>query len=671
MSSASHHQSRCAPPPPWRSRSSRYILIDVKPLGERLLILLLEEMPTTAFERAMQDSLEETREEEESAAARRQVNLGLQLRSLLDRYKHRAAELTALYDTAGDLSSLRDVENVLQAIIRRGRQLLGTDVAYLMLLDEDRVDAYMRVTEGTVTSDFINIRLPLGVGLGGLVAETAAPHWTANYLDDHSYLHAIDETVESEGLLAILGVPLKIGRRVIGVLFAADRRPRSFAPEEVSLLSSLAAHAAIALENASLFQDAQAGLRRLTSVMTVIEQHNAALERASDMHERLTSLVVAGGADSDIAGVVVGLLGGALLMLNADGKLVASAGTRPGSDWAGAASTGPGNPEAVPTVERLIEMAAASRRLVSAAVKGAMCHVAPVIAGADFLGSLVFVGPQLGDADTRALERAATVTALLRLNQRARDEAENRVRGELLAELLTANVRDEPALQRRAALVGVDLTRPMTIVVAVPDANANPGRVRAEAAALARSEHGLVIAQADGVVLLVPGSDAREVARSVAGRLGQASGSGVTAGAVGPLSDLALVADSERQASRCARALCLLGREGQGATPDELGFYGLLLSESAQYQVSSFVEAALGRLEHYDNERGTALLNSVAQFFEHDGNVNQAAQALFVHPNTLYQRLDRIDRILGSQWRTGDQALEIRLALRLRKLKED
>lgn len=158
---------------------------DQHELGERLLSLLLKELGPDEFEHRLEEAV---RQIADVPAARRQLHSAREVRALLDHYRRRAGELSVLYDTAGDLSSVRDLETVLQSIIRRGRQLLGTDVAYLMLIDEHRSDTYMRVTEGTLTSDFMNICLALGTGLGGLVAQTAVPQWTGNYLEDRRYL---------------------------------------------------------------------------------------------------------------------------------------------------------------------------------------------------------------------------------------------------------------------------------------------------------------------------------------------------------------------------------------------------------------------------------------------------------------------------------------------------
>ncbi len=76
------------------------------------------------------------------------------------------------------------------------------------------------------------------------------------------------------------------------MLFAADRSPRAFAPEEVALLSSLAAHAAIALDTARALDDTRAALAELGRANEVVRAHAAAVQRAEEAHDRLTDLVL-------------------------------------------------------------------------------------------------------------------------------------------------------------------------------------------------------------------------------------------------------------------------------------------------------------------------------------------------------------------------------------------
>jgi GAF domain-containing protein len=633
-----------------------------------LLSLLLDELPLDEFERELRirnqvADVRQCRSTEDAV----QIAEARALRKLLDGYQRRSAELAALYDTAGDLSSLRDIEMVLEAIVRRARQLLGTDVAYLMLTDERRGDTYMRVTSGTVTSSFATIRLDLGIGLGGVVAETGLPHWTANYLEDERYLHAIDAIVEDERLLAILGVPLKIGANVTGVLFAADRRPRPFEQAEISLLLFLAAHAAIAIENASRFQETRSSLAKLTEAMSTIEWQNHELQRAADMHERLMELVLAGGSHLDIARTVADVLGGTLFVLDADTGVLATSGQPVEAPWS---ALQPGSHASVvgpPGLSELLESAAESRRSAVANIEGLNCHVAPVLAGDFAFGSLLLVDASLSGASSRSLERAATVTALLSLNQRTRDDVENRLRGGLLAELLSVSSPDVDALTRRASLIGVDLAASLSVVVVVPADSSDLARTEAAAVVFAKSVHGLATTQAGRIVLLLPGGAPEDLAVSVAhfltGRQLEA-----TVGADGPIATLDEIAVREGQATRCAKTLGVLGRTGEGATAKQLGPYGLLLSEASQPQVRSFVELTLGPVERYDADRNSALTETMERYFDADCNVAQAAQSLFVHPNTLYQRLDRLDKILGADWRAGERAVEMRLALRLRRL---
>ena len=121
----------------------------------RLLGLLAEEAPLEDFHAVLADSAL-TSDHDGSSELRDALRSALTVRSLLANRRRREQELSALYETAGDLSSLRDLEAVLQAIVRRARQLLDTDTAYLMLHDEARHLTYMRVTNGIRTSALKN-----------------------------------------------------------------------------------------------------------------------------------------------------------------------------------------------------------------------------------------------------------------------------------------------------------------------------------------------------------------------------------------------------------------------------------------------------------------------------------------------------------------------------------
>ncbi|WP_182883365.1 helix-turn-helix domain-containing protein [Microbispora sp. H10949] len=581
----------------------------------------------------------------------------LKVRAMLRRRARREAELSALFDTAGDLAGLRDLDAVLEAIVHRARQLLGTDIAYMTLNDPERGDTYMRVTDGSISADFRRLRLAMGAGLGGLVAQTGTPYNTADYFADPRFRHTttIDGAVQEEGLVAILGVPLRLGPQVIGVLFAANRSARPFAQEEVALLCSLAAHAAVAIDTARLLQETRAALAELSGANAVISAHSQAIERAADAHDRMTGLVLRGGGVEDVAAVVTEVLGGRLTVLDDEGRPLVGEARE---------------------LDAGVFDAAQSSRALGRTVKRGDAYVASVDVGAAPLCTLVLrTDRPVSDTDQRILERAALVTALLLLFRRSVAEAEGRVRGELLDDLVS---RPElRGLRDRARRLGVDLDAPHVLVVARHDGQRE--RAAFWASSQATLAHGLAAARGDEVVLLLPGDRPGALARRVAAELTASLGRPATAGAApaagpgtgqagepggGPVTS---VAAAYAEARRCAGALVALGRTGDGASAEELGFVGLLVGE--RREVAGFLSGVLGPVLDYDARRGTALVTTLTAYFGTGGSLSRTAEALHIHVNTVTQRLDRVGQLLGVDWQEPDHALEIQLALRLHRLR--
>ncbi|MEU6882557.1 GAF domain-containing protein [Streptomyces sp. NPDC046712] len=586
---------------------------------------------------------------EELAELEQAKQLALRVRAELEGRRRREAELSALFETAHDLAGLRDLDAVLRAIVQRARSLLGTEVAYLSLNDPAAGDTYMRVTEGSVSARFQQVRLGMGEGLGGLVAQTARPYVTENYFDDPRFQHTatIDSAVRDEGLVAILGVPLTLGSQVIGVLFAADRRARVFEREQVALLGSFAAHAAVAIDTANLLAETRSALAELERANDIIREHSGVIERASEVHDRLTELVLHGGGVHDVAAAVSEVLGGRVEFIDTGldpARLADGHALREGDRW-----------------------------------------VAAVSAGGETFGALVLHGQRdLDPVDQRTLERAALVTSLLLLARRSAGEAEQRVRGELLDDLLDAPDRDRRLLRERAARLRTDMDAPHVVLAARIDRAAGSGgesdsgvresadrqRLWSAASHLAATRHGLASARDGGTVLLLPlgrGENAAELARQTAKHLGGALREPVTVGASAPVdSPLATpgrVVTAYEEARRCMDALRLLHRSGEGAAAEDLGFLGLLLADARD--IEGFVDRTIGQVVAYDERRGTDLVRTMDAYFASGMSPARTKDDLHVHVNTVAQRIERIGRLLGPDWQSPARALEIQLALRL------
>jgi hypothetical protein len=567
--------------------------------------------------------------------------LALRIRETLAEHRRREAQLAALFDTASELAGLSEPDTVLRSIVRRARALLGVDVSYLSLNDEAEGKTHIRVSDGSVSAEFQQIVLGMGEGLGGLVAQTARPYATSDYFHDERFRHTrhIDSGVEDEGLTAILGVPLAIGSKVLGVLFASDRAVREFSADEVALLSSLADHAAIALDSANLLDQTRRAVAELNAANATIRAHNEAMERAEDAHDRLTDLVLRGGDLPDVAAAVAGVLRGDITVFDAEGTVLAHSAEPARHDPA----------------------ALAASRAAGRAVSTGDTWVCSVQAGPELLGSLVLTGrANLADPDRRLFERAGVVTALLLMLRRSVVRAEDEVRGELLTDLLTAPGRHPRALLARGRRLGIDLAAPHAVLVVHAD---DVSRRRLASAAVRHAT--LVGVHAEEVVLLGAG-DPGELARRVAADLGAATGRPVTVGAAGPAAGPEALAAAHAEAARCVRALAALGRTGEGADMAGLGFLGQLLGD--QTDLGAYVRATLGPVLDYDERRGTDLVATLRAYFASGSQLARTKDVLHVHVNTVVQRLERVASLLGQDWQAPDRALEIQLALRLHRL---
>ncbi len=580
--------------------------------------------------------------------------LALRVRAVLDSRRRREVELSALVEVARDLASLRDPAGVLAAIVRRARSLLGTDVAYLTLFDRDRGDTFMRATDGSVSARFQALRLPLGAGLGGLVAQTRRPSWTSDYLSDTRFAHtgAIDDAVTDEGIVAICGVPLLVEDAFVGVLFASNRTARPFAHDEVALLASLATLAAVSLVQTRAAAETRETLAALSAAHATVGEQAAVTERAATAHDRFAQVVLHGGGVEDIASALGDLLAGWVVALDAGGRTAAVHGS---ADTGGLA----GHPAVLAAHD--------SGRLAGAEGVWAVA----VSAAGERLGTLVLGGrADLDAGDRRTVERAALVTALVLLFRRQSAQEDRRGRSDLLVDLLGhtggRSGTQAESLVSRGLAVGVDLTADAVVLVVAP---ASPDQRRglamaAGAAAGAADERATLVAEHAGqVVVLIGACDPSAAACRLADRLGAAAGA---VGAAGPLPPLAGLRGGHTEAARTATALVTLGCGRRGASAADLGFAGLVVGERPD--VAGYVRSVLGPLLDYDERRGTVLADTVEAWFAAGCSPTAAAATLHVHPNTVSQRLERVGRLLGADWGLPDRALEVQLALRLLRL---
>ncbi|AXB42828.1 helix-turn-helix domain-containing protein [Amycolatopsis albispora] len=583
------------------------------------LRLLADERPEAELEEFRREQLTGaggTRRDRLALAADR----AFAIRRRLDARRRHAAELTVLNDLARRLTTLRDSAEVLTEVAAQARRLLRVDVAYLMLRQDDG-RLRIEVVDGSMGSVLRGIELAAGRGLGGRVLRTGEPMWSEDYLRDTRIKHVatVDAAAESEQLGGILGVPLIRGDRPIGVLLAADRRPRAFHGGEVELLAALASHAAVALHNAGLFEE--------------LTEANATLRRADELRERLTAAVIDGGGYAEIAGELARALRGPVAVFGADHELLAGEGES----------------------AELVREAGAPHTVVHLGD----AVLAPVVLGSGYAGCLVARGEAARDADApRLLALGANSVAVVITSERSRVEAELRTRGEFVGALLSPGA-DEGGLRRRAARAGLALAQVRAVAVFDPG-DADPRQAAQSAARVAGDAGGWSAEHGGHVVALLPGTTGEQAAERIR-RVGPPCAVGIADCAGG----VRAIREAHESARQTATVLLALGRARDCARAAELGLYRSLFGQAGRDELLVFITEAVGPLLAHDRDRQRDLATTLRTYLEQSRHHARTCALLHIHANTLYQRLERIDGLLGPGWREPRRALEVQLALRL------
>lgn len=294
--------------------------------------------------------------------------------------------------------------------------------------------------------------------------------------------------------------------------------------------------------------------------------------------------------------------------------------------------------------------------------------IASVAAGDEMLGTLILsCAEPVTDRQVQLLALTAQVTAVVLLMEQGMAAAEGHMRDEFFHDLLRGTSLSPVQIAEQSRRLALNLDEPHVIVIARPEGGVQ-GRVVAWAASYANRHHGLKSVDGDVVVLLLPGTEAGAIARTASRELSEVLGKPVTAGSAGPVDDPAGIVHMYQEARRVLDAVAALTGAGSTASPEELGFLGVLLSEKPN--IAGFINETIGPVLDYDDQQYTELIRTMEAYFASANSPSRAAESLHVHPNTVSRRLERITEILGEDWQKPTQALQVQLALQLQRTRQ-
>jgi len=188
---------------------------------------------------------------------RQQVLLKLEsaqqeLQSQVEVIRSNEKRLAALNEVSAIVSQSLELEDILNVATDKVREVMSLEVALVFLLDEEGQELVLKTYRGVSEEFTAGLKgLKVGEGFNGRVAQTGEPLLVEDASRDPRLTR---EVVKREGIQAALIVPLKAKGKVVGTLSVAGRSPRQFHLEEIELLSHIANHIGVAVENARLYQ---------------------------------------------------------------------------------------------------------------------------------------------------------------------------------------------------------------------------------------------------------------------------------------------------------------------------------------------------------------------------------------------------------------------------------
>jgi hypothetical protein len=228
-------------------------------------------------------------------AAAQQAGIAMARTRLLDAERRTAGEHKAVLDTLADLSGELELARVLQRVLERAVSLLEVTGGELAIFNEERGELEI-VASHNIGSDSIGTRMLLGEGAMGLVAETREPL----IIPDYRAWSGRSDKYEDTTARGVMVVPLLIGHRLVGTLASVHlEEGREFGPEDLRLLNLFAPQAAIAIENARLFTEAQQTAGEQRAVLDTLTDLSSELELSrllqTVLERAVTLLGVTGG----------------------------------------------------------------------------------------------------------------------------------------------------------------------------------------------------------------------------------------------------------------------------------------------------------------------------------------------------------------------------------------
>ncbi|MDP2119036.1 MAG: GAF domain-containing protein [Hoeflea sp.] len=575
--------------------------------------------------------------------------------------------LSLLIETTHDLSKTLELPSLFRTIVSRARSLVGANLAWVTILDEDSglfrsvaSEGYLSPSAAVMTSNF-------EYGAVSLIMQTKSFFDTQDYLNDTRFKHLpeLDRAFRIENIVSLAGFPIMADGEVHGFLFVADRYARKLSGRNMSVLGSFALHAGVAMRNANAFRLLSEALAEAQHNRNALIEHIQRVEASAAVHDEMTSLLAAGGEMQKFLQRMANQIGGAIFLFDDELRIrdeyVASAYRgRFASDLKSGAF------ETTPLISSTSQSRHTGRSVVMHIAAEEQCRV---IALHGWIGSgeclVVCHQGELDAIEIRNLERSAVALSIAKLWNEKRETEKLIASSTLLRHLVRVTPADPSTVSAVRDRLGLSSDEPvMLVLIAVPRLD---GVSQSAVIQDCASRTNVLVDLLDDAYV---GLGSEGALRAFLQKL-MKIGKGWSPGGIlsDPFTDLTLASSRYGQLGKALQVMMKMKPLDHFIAQSEIDFFARIFETGDPASLARYMEQMLHPIDARAPRQAAELKKTLLCYLEGQYNIKRAADILGVHINTVRQRLDTLRQITGG-WDDPVRALELHIALRLAQILE-
>lgn len=409
----------------------------------------------------------------------------------------------------------------------------------------------------------------------------------------------------------------------------------------------------------------------------VVNRDYSVIKRTEEIHQAFTHLVLSGGEFQEIAHALAQICIAHVKIYSEFEELLAEAWPINKKNYQNAEIINDSRPADNTSLERPVHL----HHRIIATIK------------------LTTLDRLVENEDVVAVERAATIVALVFLKKHAAAEVETKFRDDFLDDLVNGEIETKETVLQRGRFFGLDLSLPYLLYIIDVDSFEDIFLKKLEQdekkshtlilklfnfvykAFFSRAAESIVWGRSDSIIVLYPFQGGDETSKesiqkfsnSIGEQIKKAVNNNITEFTVsigiGSFNrDIMEIHNSYREAITAIRVgKAIWGKNGVYHY-DNLGVYRLLYQFPDRMELMKYAQSIIGKLLRYDQDRGTMFVQTLEMYLANNNNQKETAKKMFVHPKTLSYRLRRIEEILDISLSSTESCFSLYMALKILSL---